>query len=354
MCVVVPTFFKKTNKYMEECKITFPDVEQDVGLSPSKIPIVITFNGIHHYVGTEPITANFKTKVNELLFHLGTSRSLAFLLSNFTEDQEVKASLSGLAEQISKQQYIFFNLFKPKQDIKNKKIKYGNTKGDLHVREFKIDTTTFSDLQCNCGIIFQSKAEKKEHKKEVHKNKEWKCSKCSTVCGLGKTLKRHYLSKHCEYWKFKCLYCEFGRNEKYLVQSHMVKDHTKVCTYPCRKPVCAHKPRRTFPTEVHRDRHERYCGAPKDILCQYCEKGFKRKKNMVTHLKDTHRISEDGYYCSHCKKLYTNHDEYRGHYRVGLCLIVPPGDSIEQEQTSSSSEDDEQEEEGYDDDEEDD
>ena len=288
------------------------------------------FNGIHHYVGTEPIVPTFKSKVDDILSSLGEARSLATVLTKATKNKNVKGTLASLSETISKQQYSILQLFKP--EVKEneihpqKKPRYDSIEKGLHVREVDVKTT-LSKLHCNCGHLSGSKQELKQHKKEKHpkgyKNR-WTCSICSDVCGMGKTLKRHYISKHMHKFKFLCLYCDFGRNERHLVQSHMVKDHTKVSCFPCRKEQCQFTPRKIFPTPIHRDRHEVYCGTPKDNICQFCEKGFKREKNMRIHINNIHLYSSNkGYFCAHCNRRFEGLPEYKGHYKNGLCLSCP-------------------------------
>ena len=130
---------------------------------------VIVFNGIHHYVGTEPIVPTFKSKVDDILSSLGEARSLATVLTKATNNKNVKGTLASLSETISKQQYRILQLFKP--EVKEneihpqKKPRYDSIERGLHVREVDVKTT-LSKFHCNFGHLSGSKQELKQQKKK--------------------------------------------------------------------------------------------------------------------------------------------------------------------------------------------
>ena len=95
LAVIHPTSLSKTatDRSVEEAQLIFP-FTQDTGLDTDKIPIVIVFNGLHHYCGTKLPQSTFKDGITEIVGHL---QNVRFLCDNMpTEDVKSKRDHAGL------------------------------------------------------------------------------------------------------------------------------------------------------------------------------------------------------------------------------------------------------------------
>ena len=178
------------------------------------------------------------------------------------------------------------NFVKPDQDVQDDDY----DEGEPMAKKKKVDATTtrkrtdftLGKKHCFCGKFFETHKDKKIHLKSVHTDpKVWECTfveGCEEKYENGKSLKRHIKCDHLKQFNHNCWYCDFGRDQESLVISHMVTDHGQQKKYPCSKEICAFSPRKVFPSESHRDKHEKYCGVAKQFECSHCGKKFARMK----------------------------------------------------------------------------
>ena len=327
---------------VEEAQVFFPD-PSDLGINLSQVPVVIVYNGFHHYVGTSPSVPTFKDKVFEMSQLLQQARIIGDNLQDNVENPAVKNVLQQVSGVLTASAYNIEKLFTPKSEteVLEATVSQVISQGEPQAKKRKVatavsmskeGTSTMTNLHCNCGIKFNSKQDVKDHVAESHQS-SWNCSVCPKTFSCGKTVRKHYRTIHLREFLYWCKYCNYGSDKKYHVENHMLNTHGHGQSQPC--PLC-HK---MFPSTNSRDEHQKFCGKLKILSCSYCGKKYKRLRNLKKHTNVIHLKISGQLYCEFCKRAYQSLTSYKAHYTQFMCYKNFPHPQDEEEEDDEEDED---------------
>ena len=353
-CAVVhPTDKVKTStdRNVEEAEVIFPYI-QDTGLDLKDIPIIIVHNGLHHFVAAKNPQPTFKDAILDISHHLQQGRFICDSLS--AQDPSVKGVVATTSKTVANLAYQLERLFKPPTQEELAAAAAAAEQGDEHgapapkrKRHSSTDigdiiqysnamtrdgNTSMTTLTCSCGVKKDTKDELTDHIKrhhDVNAGGSWSCAyrDCTTVCkGVNpeKALRKHVRNQHLNEYLYWCKYCtSYGKDQKHLVINHIYRKHGMGQQLPCRNMGCD----KMFPSLQSLKEHEEFCQEGKKYNCQFCNRKYKRVKNMKFHIKNMHQKDGQGkLLCSYCGKAYESMTTYKAHYNNNQCIkVVIPG-----------------------------
>ena len=335
LCVVLPLEFKKSaaTRDLDEATVFFP-YDNDFGIKLSDVPIFLVFNGIDHYIGVREINRTFKDGTKELYKLLSSARALSDSLAQSTENEIVKRLFQKASENSVASLYSVDNLMQQSHTQAPVSSKRRRISGDSpeekqeKKRLTKEGKTAWTEFTCYCGVPKNSKEDLDDHKKRRHENNYWKCiledcpKRVKTKSGTA--LKKHVQNQHFGEYYYFCLYCNYGSDEQHLVENHQGDKHKAGVSIPCSKVGC----QKSFYSEVSLERHQKFCRIKKDIVCNICNKSFKRKDNYNHHMA-VHSGQFEKIKCEVCLKNYQSKTSYDAHIRNKQCY---PTDQEEQDE----------------------
>ena len=359
LILVLPTHAKKSSRDrdIEEATCHIP-AQEDIGMDVKDFPLVIVFNGIHHFVGTKLTIPNFRDKCDEVADLLHQVKLMCHGLQESTSNKGLQKFLKDTAEDCSAKAYKFQDLFKPgpsSLDLAKRavQVESGESSSGAIPKRQKVSstthqgTTTLTTLHCDCGLLMDSKGELKQHKQSTHAS-SWICSECPKTFTTGKACRKHYRNIHLNEYLYWCKYCSnppYGADKKHVVENHQFNLHGDGQSYPC--SLCE----KMYPSTHSRNQHMKYCGAAKKFLCMYCNRKYKRVKNLKVHHNGTHSVHSTGKLaCALCGKHYETMPSYKAHYK-GYCFKLIASDAepipsqlqMQQELQSKEEEEDDDE-----------
>ena len=221
-----------------------------------------------------------------------------------------------------------------------------------------------NDLQCCCGLQYNTKDELTVHMSNMHVNNTWRCSamvkdkddpsksnQCPHKFSIKSNCWKHYREKHENRHNF---YCEvrdcaemYGCDEEARVKWHQWKKHQIPTDIRCKK--CD----RPFPQNGKKNQHEALCGSKeKPNKCDVADCGYscRSTRSLKIHMKTKHAKpgeASNWIYCTKkgCDKKYTS----RGAYEYHLGVHERKAAEAAQENPEDEEEEEEDEEEEYDD-----
>ena len=221
-----------------------------------------------------------------------------------------------------------------------------------------------NDLQCCCGLQYNTKDELTVHMSNMHVNNTWRCSamvkdkddpsksnQCPHKFSIKSNCWKHYREKHENRHNF---YCEvrdcaemYGCDEEARVKWHQWKKHQIPTDIRCKK--CD----RPFPQNGKKNQHEALCGSKeKPNKCDVADCGYscRSTRSLKIHMKTKHAKpgeASNWIYCTKkgCDKKYTS----RGAYEYHLGVHERKAAEAAQENPKDEEEEEEDEEEEYDD-----
>ena len=114
-------------------------------------------------------------------------------------------------------------------------------------------------LNCNiCGKSFAKESSRNSHVKSAHENeKAHKCNRCDYASSIMSNLKKHIKVKHEGFKPHKCDQCQAAFSEKTGLKVHIANKH-----------------------------------GDETFRCEYCDRKFGVKGNVIRHVKNVHNIIE--------------------------------------------------------------
>ena len=285
----------------------------DANLLDHQYPVVIAYNGIHHYVSTFILDQK--------------SKNSAILSLMKTMTQNVSEVSSGLAGRGANSVTMYF-------DQLVIELENAITSGDL--------TKLAASSSATSGTSSQASSQAPAPSGE----KRYKCDQCHESFSRTNELQNHKVSKHgagfvcdlCEHEPFqsiaalkvhqtkvhgkgaakmyKCDTCNYSSNRKDALTAHKVKQHGLIIPenemIPCNNaPQCKQK----FITKENMRQHFRLiCQKQATIKCPHatCDKTFKNQTQLKAHFK-IHTAEKDQWYCGQCKKQFSSKQSYQQH-----------------------------------------
>ena len=134
-----------------------------------------------------------------------------------------------------------------------------------------------------------------------HKQKKttFKCSECDYSFQTDYLLKRHFETEHTDKMPFKCNICSLGLKSERALKLHLTIVHGIRFkeTYVCED--CGKSFKKKYCYQQHVQVHR-----PKQWKCEYCEKMFTMKTNLLTHVARAHEKSRQEVVCQDCGKSF--------------------------------------------------
>ena len=305
--------------------IVFIDNE-DVGLNLEEVPIVVIYNGQDHYVGSRCCIPSFKDELLRMSQLMQQARIIGDKLQDHCQDNSVLNTIKSVSGSLAQGAYAVEKIFSPptpdelaSQAVLAESGQPPSKKSRTTPKPTSMTRTgksQLTNLYCNCGQKFATRAEVTTHESEHKKAGVWPCYACESTSKTGKAARKHYRNKHLGEYLYWCQYCDFGRDKKYLVENHMLKEHGDGQAVPCR--LCS----KMFPSKTSMELHEQYCGKLKCLRCNFCNRKYKRKSNLLKHHKNIHSIHQGKYKCS-CGREYETRDSYVKHYDGNCYNLLP-------------------------------
>lgn len=298
-----------------------------IGKDPkTEIPIVLIYNGYDHFVGSKLPGIPFNHGVDTIIGHAHAIRAVQNKLINAVSDKELKHKLSRGLEYLADTNYMLLKHVNPTLPIEKtteEKRNVENIKEDIKLTR-QIDFSMTS-LHCACGKKKGSEDALLRHIENRHANNNWACSyeDCDTVCRSKSAMKKHVRRQHYKEYIYYCKYCDFGRDEEWLVLSHVGNKHGNGQTFPCSKENCKSKAK--FWSQKQLADHEAFCGiGTKLYKCTLCSASYKRKRGLQHHTKQAHSNNPTEFKCVICERKYKSETALKKHYKdkQGLCRKV--------------------------------
>ncbi|XP_063631016.1 zinc finger protein 37-like [Cydia splendana] len=171
----------------------------------------------------------------------------------------------------------------------------------------KMHTETYGKLSCDiCELRFHT-----EEALATHKDRHYrllKCPRCAHAWDTPNSLRRHCETEHSvpvTLWNCDICYREFTRYRKYL--NHIRGHGCEECPQ-CGKKIFDHLTRMKYHLLTHKDMERLF-------KCSECDKSFKHKAILTTHVARVHTGKDDVMYCAQCNKQFKNAYSYNNHMK---------------------------------------
>ena len=283
-------------------------------------PVVIAYNGIHHYTPTEFTSGNDKDKaIYKVMARLFGD------LSNLTEGIVNKENREGISNILTLCQREVGNLRtdpSAKFAVPAPPTSFGSSAppappvpaavpGSGNKYKYKCE---------KCSKTFQRSNELQNHDISAH-GEGFQCDQCDHTPFNSKTaLNVHLKTKHGmgKSATYACSQCDYTSNRKDAVLAHEVRKHNKVVPEADKK-VCPNEGCQSkFITQEQLNTHLRLiCQKGADIPCQHqdCDKKFKNKQQMLAHFV-VHTDEAKKWFCEECQKQLKSKQSFNNHMQM--------------------------------------
>ena len=288
-------------------------------------PIVLLYNGIHHYTSSEIISLVDK--------NLAYCHMLNKMAGNMVQVSKNLFGLGDKAQECFK--YIQTYVQEAKKELKK----------DPTFSSFAIPASTGSSVppassslaapapaetemvekykyHCDiCDKKFQRSNELQNHKTSAH-GEGFKCSSCDIKPFASKAaLKLHETKEHgkgsAKIYTCPEAGCSYSSNRQDAVTSHRIRQHGFILPdeekVQCTNKGCTQK----FSTKEQMTRHRNLtCQQTKDVSCldETCDKKFKNINQMKAHYK-SHTEEYSEWKCTLCDKQLSSKQAYERHMK---------------------------------------
>jgi uncharacterized Zn-finger protein len=178
------------------------------------------------------------------------------------------------------------------------------------------------DFRCDhCDKAFKTKRTLVGHLKIVHKKvKEFQCDECDKAYDLRENLQSHINAIHKKMKRFFCDHCDKAFSRNAHLQTHIDEFHNKIKRFGCH--LCDY----TSYQKTNIDRHQAvHLGGKKanrqykkDFSCDHCDKDFKTKRTLVSHLHVIHNKIKE-FQCDTCDKAFDLRENLQAHInKIGM------------------------------------
>ncbi|XP_063392173.1 zinc finger protein 91-like [Cydia fagiglandana] len=171
----------------------------------------------------------------------------------------------------------------------------------------KMHTETYGKLSCDvCELRFHT-----EQALATHKDRHYrllKCTRCAHAWDTPNSMRRHCETEHSvpvTLWNCDICSREFTRYRKYL--NHIRGHGCEECPQ-CGKKIFDHMNRMKYHLLTHKDMERLF-------KCSECDKSFKHKAILTTHVARVHTGKDAVMYCAQCNKQFKNAYSYNSHMK---------------------------------------
>ena len=181
-----------------------------------------------------------------------------------------------------------------------------------------------------CLVKCQDKFARKQHEQSVHegKPKQHKCEKCNQSFSNSNALSYHQVKHENVETKPTCDMCgsQFSSDRtllrhKQLIHGEMSEEPQHACIdcgikFSRKDNFNHHRKEKHFDSNANLDFVEDM-DSLKILQCDQCEKGFKRKSDLLRHCSRVHSEigAEKDFGCDQCEKKYSRKDHLMRHIK---------------------------------------
>ena len=286
-------------------------------------PIVLGYNGSHHYCPTMLISPNGlnRFKVEMFMEYMNSGNEMLKMLDLSLIGQGPKEQILNLGEEVTRTCQVLvddgyhlpddFTAFQAKvsglsqgscQPYFNLPSGVPGSQGTQSAVVLPPSSPEDSPAhkkrkyKCEeCDEVFTRWDQKEDHKKKKHGDATGIiCPQCGKAFAATKGLKEHIRQQHEGSYKFKCPYagpeqgqCKFkGTDGVQAFDRHMTKQHGEGALFTC--PKCQ-KSNIQGTASLQRHLKEDKCTALKNFECLACGKWYKSKEYLEKHIKEKHK-----------------------------------------------------------------
>ncbi|XP_069363849.1 zinc finger protein 431-like isoform X1 [Maniola hyperantus] len=178
---------------------------------------------------------------------------------------------------------------------------------------FKVHSKQHNEgsFECEtCKKVYTTALKLKKHVDLVHKMvKRLKCMKCGERFVNYFKQQKHMVEEHGEArLEYKCNFCDKIFDRKYLLSTHMKRDHLEERDFKCE--ICSYTCFAKNDLKYHMIKHN----GSRIFECSLCDKSYARKKTLREHM----RIHNDDrrYACQECGQAFVQNCSLKGHIKT--------------------------------------
>ena len=193
----------------------------------------------------------------------------------------------------------------------------------------------FWETVCNvCGKVFETKLARNLHARRYNVP-EQVCEVCETKCSSKYNLSRHMIEQHetlqvhypdmetnLQELPYKCEQCNKSFRYQRNLKAHVSSVHDADDSYVCGLCHCEIRSKQNLKRHLE-EQHEVFdlenpiqSRESVKFVCDLCDKGFKRKEHLASHMKVHTSSSGDKYTCTDCGKQLTTKFNFDRHQMI--------------------------------------
>ncbi|XP_069363856.1 zinc finger protein 431-like [Maniola hyperantus] len=166
-------------------------------------------------------------------------------------------------------------------------------------------------FQCEtCEKVYATPQKLQNHIDGVHKMvKRLKCMKCGERFNNYFKRQKHLVEAHGEAkLEYKCNVCDKIFDKKYILSTHMKRDHLEQRDYKCE--ICPYTCFTNKELKCHMIKHN----GSRIFECSVCKKSYARKKTLHEHMR-IHN-NDRRYACQVCGQAFVQNCSLKGHIKT--------------------------------------
>ncbi|CAH2217572.1 jg444 [Pararge aegeria aegeria] len=166
-------------------------------------------------------------------------------------------------------------------------------------------------FQCEtCKKVYTTPMKLKNHVDVVHKMvKRFKCTKCDERFTEYFKRQKHMVEKHgLAKLEYKCNVCDKTFDRRYILSTHMKRDHLEQRDYQCE--MCSYTCFTRNELKFHMIKHN----GERIFECSVCKKSYARKKTLREHMRI--HTNDRRYVCKVCGQAFVQNCSLKGHIKT--------------------------------------